>query len=143
MSWFGYSTTSSTRSGNPRFSQESREQKRVELEAERLRKAKQKAQRKAYFAAGVSAPPSPTSSRANTPPPSEESEVRPPPIEVILEEDRLSLPDIDFSVDFNIFNEEIIMDFDREDETDGAKALDNLRSIQQRYFPSTFIYNKF
>ena len=67
MSWRDRLPTSSTRSGNPNFTAEAREKRRQELEAKRLEAAKKRQQRQAYFAAGVSVPPSPATSRESSP----------------------------------------------------------------------------
>ena len=69
MSWFAAVNTSSTRSNNPNFTSDAREQRRANLEAERLLKKQKSEQRKQLAALGVSAPSSPSLSRANTPPP--------------------------------------------------------------------------
>ena len=67
MSWFSaLPTGASTRNG----SLEAREQRRAEIEAERLLKKQKSEQRKKLLSLGVSAPSSPSLSRANTPPPS-------------------------------------------------------------------------
>ena len=67
MSWFSaLPAGASTRNG----SLEAREQRRAEIEAERLLKKQKSEQRKKLLSLGVSAPSSPSLSRANTPPPS-------------------------------------------------------------------------
>ena len=57
----------STRSGNPNFTSEAREQRRLELEEKRLQAAKKRQARKDFLAAGISAPPSPSTSRVPSP----------------------------------------------------------------------------
>ena len=65
MSWFSaLPTGAATRSGNL----EAREQRRAEIEAERLLKKQKSEQRKQLLSLGVSAPSSPSLSRAPTPP---------------------------------------------------------------------------
>ena len=64
MSWFSaLPTGAATRQGNL----EAREQRRAEIEAERLLKKQKSEQRRQLLALGVSAPPSPSLSRAPTP----------------------------------------------------------------------------
>ena len=66
MSWFSaLPAGASTRSG----SLQSREQRRAEIEAERLLRKQKSEQRKKLTELGVSAPASPSLSRASTPPP--------------------------------------------------------------------------
>ena len=68
MSWYSaLSSTSSTRSNNPNFTDEAREKRRQELENKRLEQSKKRAARKAFLQAGVSAPPSPSTSRPPSP----------------------------------------------------------------------------
>ena len=67
MSWWKYQPTSSTRSNNPNFTSEARERRRQELETKRLELAKKKQAKKAFHAAGVSLPSSPSTSRAPSP----------------------------------------------------------------------------
>ena len=67
MSWRDRLPTSSTRSGNPNFTSEAREQRRKELEEKRLNQAKLRKARQAFLAAGVSAPSSPSVSRVPSP----------------------------------------------------------------------------
>ena len=102
MSWIsGLNKTSSTRSDNPRFTSEAREEHRKKLESERLEKAKKRAAQKALFKAGVSAPSSPSTSRVPSPV-REHLEANNFPLDNLpeIEDDRLSLPDIfDIAVD--------------------------------------------
>ena len=95
MSWWTKPTPlSSTRSGNPNFTAEAREERRKEIEAKRLEVAKKRSARKAFLAAGVSAPSSPTTSRAPSPV-RDYLSTHGLPINTIpeIDDDLLSLPD--------------------------------------------------
>ena len=120
MSWLNWTATSSTRSGNPNFTAEAREERRAKLEAERIQKAQKRANRQAFFKAGVSAPPSPVSlSKSVT-----------PDLQSLADETE-SLPDI-FLIAEDIFEEieNNMAEFDVENGQDGASALQDLKSVQ-------------
>ena len=77
MSWFAsLPTGAATRTGDL----EAREKRRAEIEAERLLRKQKSEQRKKLTQLGVSAPPSPSLSRATTPPPSESRIVESEPV---------------------------------------------------------------
>ena len=94
MSWRDRLPTS-MRSGNPNFTAEAREARRQELEAKRLETARKKKARQAFLAAGISAPSSPSTSRAPSPV-KDHLESLNLPINTIqesaIEDDLLSLP---------------------------------------------------
>ena len=118
MSWLNWST-SSTRSGNPNFTQQAREERRAKLEAERLIKAQKKADRQAFFKAGISAPPSPVSLSKSATPELQDSD----------DEETKSLPDI-FLIASDIFQEFKMVNFDSKNEDNGADAMKNLGQIK-------------
>ena len=119
MSWINWSTTRpSTRSGNPNFTSEAREERRAKLEAERLIKAQKRADRQKFFQAGISQPPSPISLSKST-----------TPIEREFEDDRASLPDI-FLISDDLFEENRMVNFDSKNEDNGADAMKNLGQIR-------------
>ena len=95
MSWRDLLPTSSTRSNNPNFTAEAREERRKQLEASRLEAAKKRQARKDFLAAGVSAPSSPTTSRAPSPIKDHLSSLN-LPLNTLpeIEDDLLSLPEI-------------------------------------------------
>ena len=117
MSWQHW-LTSSTRSGNPNFTSEAREERRAQLEANRLIKKQQKETRQKFFRAGVSAPPSPVSLSKSASPARE--------IEI---SDTESLPDIFFIAE-DIFEEIIMANFDSLNANNGADAIKNLGQIK-------------
>ena len=117
MSW-PWNTTSSTRSGNPNFTSEAREERRAKLEADRLVKAQQRATRQAFYKAGVSAPSSPVSlSKSAT-----------PDLCSVAEESE-SLPDL-HSADRDSEFDNMAEEFDVENGEDGKSALQDLKSVQ-------------
>ena len=128
--------TSSTRSNNPNFTAEAREKRRQELEAKRLEQAKKRKARQAFLQAGVSAPSSPTTSRAPSPVRQylESQNLSLQSSAVPEEEDLISLPGEKYEVanlfDFEVAIENIMADFDTENGTDGEKALGKLGSIK-------------
>ena len=126
MSWLNWPVTNSTRSGNPNFSAEAREEKRAKLEAARIEKLQKAAQRKKYFQAGISAPPSPTFSKADTLSENEEDETK-------------SLPDI-FLIAEGIFDDLIMADFETENGIDGEKAVSQINTIQCPFDKSDIEY---
>ena len=68
MSWpWSNNPPTSTRSGNPQFTSEAREERRKKLEEDRLKKAKAKQDRQNLHRLGVSAPPTPATSRESSP----------------------------------------------------------------------------
>ena len=117
--WTNWLPTSSTRSGNPNFTSEAREERRAQLEANRLLKAQKQATRQQFYKAGVSAPPSPSLSHSAT------------PIRSEADEDTFSLPDI-FLIAEDIFGELLgeMEDFDVENGQDGEKAIEKLGGVQ-------------
>ena len=117
--WTNWLPTSSTRSGNPNFTSEAREERRAQLEANRLLKAQKRATRQQFYKAGVSAPPSPSLSQSAT------------PIRSEADEDTFSLPDI-FLIAEDIFGELLgeMEDFDVENGQDGEKAIEKLGGVQ-------------
>ena len=120
MSWINWSSKPSTRSGNPNFTSEAREERRAKLEAERLIKAQKRAERQKFFQAGVSQPPSPTSlSKLATP---EERD---------FEDDRASLPDI-FLISDDLFEENKMVNFDSKNEDNGAEETLTFRKRRRR-----------
>ena len=123
MSWFSAYTnpsTSSTRSGNPLFTEEARAARRTKLEADRLLKAQRRADRQNFFKAGVSQPPSPVSlSKASSP--VKRSEIK---------DDLLSLPDI-FLIAKDVFEDiNEMANFDELNADNGADAIKNLGQIK-------------
>ena len=72
MSWFRHVPTTSTRSGNPNFTQEAREKRREELEQKRQESLNKRKKEKQLITLAVSTQASPVVSRAPTPPPSDE-----------------------------------------------------------------------
>ena len=107
MSWWTKPTPlSSTRSGNPNFTAEAREERRKEIEAKRLEVAKKRSARKAFLAAGVSAPSSPTTSRAPSPV-RDYLSTHGLPINTIpeIDDDLLSLPDLTFNEMAELFED--------------------------------------
>ena len=123
MSWFGALKTTSTRSGNANFTSEAREKRRAELEADRILKAQKRAQRKAFLQAGISAPSSPSLSRANT-----------PNLSDIEEDETHSLPDL-FGIDFSIFEQQTatMVNFDMKNEENDEDAMKNLGQIKIKW----------
>ena len=119
MSWFSaYKPTSSTRSGNPLFTEEARAARRAKLEADRILKAQKRADRQNFFKAGVSAPPSPVSLSKSASPKKQ------------IEDDLLSLPDI-FLIANDVFGDrEIMANFDEQNAANGADAIKNLGQIK-------------
>ena len=117
MSWLN-ALTSTTRSGNPNFTSEARETRRAQLEADRIIKQQKRANRQNFFKAGISAPSSPISlSKSATP------TLR------TIEEDRASLPDL-FLITDDLFEYEIMANFDSLDSENGADALKSLGQIK-------------
>ena len=144
MSWLR--GLQSTRSGNPNFTSEAREQRRKDLEKERLEKAKKREERKAFFKAGVSVPPSPSSSRSSSPQ-RELIHLNLPTVQLdpFIEEDRRSLPDI-FHISDDVFEEIARMvNFDMKDEENGNDAMKSLGQIKLKWLPSDpeFFFTQF
>ena len=123
MSWLNWSSTTSTRSGNPNFTQQARGERRVKLEADRLFKAQKKADRQAFFKAGISEPPSPISLSKSTTPVKENKDY-----------DLQSLPDI-FFIDIDVFQEVRMVNFDSKNDDNGADAMKNLGQIRISWDP--------
>ena len=123
MSWLNWPSTTSTRSGNPNFTQQAREERRAKLEADRLFKAQKKADRQAFFKAGISEPPSPISLSKSTTPVKENKDY-----------DLQSLPDI-FFIDINVFQEVRMVNFDSKNDDNGADAMKNLGQIRISWDP--------
>ena len=122
MSWANWFQQTSTRSNNPNFTEEARARRIAELEANRLLRAQKTAQRKALLKAAVSAPSSPSFSRAPTPNESDYSD----------SEDTRSLPDI-FLIATDIFEDlHAIMteDFEVENGADAEKAMEQLQTVK-------------
>ena len=133
-SWFDWPSTSSTRSGNKNFTAEAREEKRQQLEKDRLDKAKRRERRKTFFQAGVSVPPSPATSRESSPI-RQLIHINLPELDPVPEpeDDQISLPDI-FFTDSDIFHIEITMtNFDEENKDNGADAMKNLGQIKIKW----------
>ena len=120
MSWLNYSLTKTTRSGNPNFTAEAREERRAKLEADRILKQQKRADRQRFFKAGISAPTSPVSLSKST-----------SPLKTIVEDDQKSLPDI-FHIDDELFNLEFanMANFDSLTAENGADAIKNLGQIK-------------
>ena len=117
MSWLN-AITKSTRSGNPNFTSEAREARRAQLEADRILKQQRRSDRQNFFKAGISAPSSPVSLSKST-----------TPALRTLEEDRASLPDL-FLISADLFEDEIMANFDTLDAENGADALKSLGQIK-------------
>ena len=130
MSWItelaGFKSSSTSRSGretNSLFTNEARaarEEKRSALEANRLLRKQQKANKQNFYRVGVSAPPSPISlSKSATPTSIDE-----------VDEDCISLPDIYF-IESDIFEERVKMvNFDMKNEDNAADAMKHLGQIK-------------
>ena len=135
MSWLGFKYTGSTRSGNPNFTSEAREERRAQLEADRILKAQKKADRQRFFKVGISAPPSPTSLSKSTSPKKE------------FEDDQVSLPDIFFIGDIFDEDSEIakMVNFDMQNSDNDADAMKNLGQIKLKWLPSDpdFFFTQF